>query len=59
MHLQSETVKVLEHEVDPVTISFLVSKANALSSTYSIQKISKRVPWENVFAGWLVILSKD
>ena len=45
--------------LDPVSISFLVSKENAPSSTYSIHKILKRVPWENVFAGWLLIIPED
>ena len=45
--------------LDLITMSFLVSKANAPSSMYIIQIILKRVPWENVFAWWLVILPED
>ena len=52
-------LKCLNTRFDHVSIYFLVSEANSPSSTYSIQNISKRVPWENVFSGWLVILPED
>ena len=37
-------LKCWNTRLDPISVSFLVSKANALSSIYSIQKILKRVP---------------
>ena len=52
-------LKCLKTRLDPTSIYFLVSKANAPSSTYSMQKSSKRVPWENFIAGWLVIIPED
>ena len=52
-------LKCLDTRLDTDSVSFLASKANAPSSTYSIQKISNRVPWENAFAGWLVIIPED
>ena len=33
--------------LDPISLSFLVSKKNDQSLTYIIQKILKRVPWES------------
>ena len=49
-------IKCWNTRLDPIYMYLLVSKADATSSMYIIQKISKRVPWENVFPGWLVIL---
>ena len=42
-------LKCWNTRLDPISMSFLVSKANAPSSTHIIQNILKRVPWENVF----------
>ena len=52
-------LKCWNTRLDPISMSFLVSKANAPSSTYSTHNILKRVPWENVFAGWLVIIPEE